>query len=404
MEETTALYEQIKTGALAGPPTTQAGSHHGNGQLPHVKASPVPSPLVPFSLPPAVIPSQPGAGAHGRPRVDWTQFPKRPICSGRHTEFTQLYQWLVADTACLVSLFGLGGQGKTTLAAHLAWSLADGGPFERIIWRSLVNAPPFSTMLQGWLAFLGDEPVAPLPRHVDEQLALLLGHLRQQRCLLILDNVECVLQNSFPAGAFRAGYEAYGQLMHQIVQNVHQGCLVLISRIRPRGFDTLEMAAAGVQSLHVQGLTTGTGAELLYRWGLTGSDEAIAALMARYSGHPLCLKLAAMTVQEFFAGNLEAFLNHTLPIFDDLRIVLDQQFVRLSAPEKEVLLCLASAHQPMPYQALCDTLRLPPSQPTLLEAVRALQRRSLLTTGAEGLYLPNVVTEYIARYVSETVH
>src|SRR5206468_11347822 len=97
MEETTALYEQIKAGTLAGPPARKASSHHADGQ----------------SLPTngRLAPSQPGILAV--PQVDWTQFPKQPACSGRDTELTQLYQWLVTDEACLVGLFGLGGQGKT---------------------------------------------------------------------------------------------------------------------------------------------------------------------------------------------------------------------------------------------------------------------------------------------------
>jgi hypothetical protein len=191
--------------------------------------------------------------------------------------------------------------------------------------------------------------------------------------------------------------------MSQIAHSIHRSCLVLISRERPQGFDTQEMAAGDVRSLHVQGLMEDAVARLLGTWGLPSSDDTIAALMRRYGGHPLALKLVAMTVQELFAGNLEAFLSTTLPIFEDLRIVLDQQFVRLSALEKEILLRLASAPPPMSFQALCDTLRQPPLKPTLLEAVRALQRRSLLTIGAEGLSLPNVVTAYIAHNMHETV-
>ena len=76
-------------------------------------------------------------------------------------------------------------------------------------WLSLVNSPPFSTVLQGWLAFHGDEQVAPLPRHVDEQLALLLAHLQRQRCLLILDNVESVLYDSGEAVMWLTGYKPY---------------------------------------------------------------------------------------------------------------------------------------------------------------------------------------------------
>jgi hypothetical protein len=217
---------------------------------------------------------------------------------------------------------------------------------------------------------------------------LLSAYLQRQRCLLILDNVESLLYDGVEAVVWRAGYKPYSQLISQIAHNMHQRCLVLISRERPQELDTQEMATGDVRSLHVQGLTEDTVVHLLRTWGLTSNHDTVPALMARYGGHPLALKLVAITVQEFFAANMEGFLSHTLPIFDDLRTVLEQQFVRLSALEKEILLCLASAQQPMPFQALCDTLRRPPSKPTPLEAVRALRRRSLLTSGAEGLYLP----------------
>ncbi len=386
MEETTALYEQIKAGTLAGPPAREASSHHADSQ----------------SLPTngRLAPSQPGTLAVPQvvPQVDWTQFPKQPACSGRDTELTQLYQWLVTDEACLVGLFGLGGQGKTTLAAQLAWSLAENGPFARILWRSLGNAPPFSTVLQGWLAFLSDASGAPLPHHVDEQLALLFACLQQQRCLLILDSVECIWRDDLPAETSRAGYEAYGQLMHQMVHTVHQSCLMLISRIRPHGFDTLAMATPAVQSLHVRGLTDDTSAHLLHTWGLTGSHDTMATLLERCSGHPLTLKLVAMTVHGLLAGDLEAFCSDALPIFDDIRTVFDQQFIKLSALEKEIMLRLAEARQPIPLQTLRDTLSQPPSQPILLEALRTLQRRSLLETGAAGLRVPHLMTEYITHY------
>src|SRR5262249_28052497 len=332
------------------------------------------------------------------PQVDWTQFPKQPICSGRDIEIAQLSQWLVTDRAGLVGLFGLGGQGKTTLAAQLAWSVVENGPFARILWRSLKNAPPFSTMLQGWLAFLSDAPVTPLPHHVDEQLALLFTCLQQQRCLLILDDVECVWGDDPAAETFRAGYEAYGQLMHQMVHTVHQSCLMLISRIRPHAFDTLAMATPEVQSLHVRGLTDDASTHLLHTWGLAGSHNATAALLERCSGHPLTLKLVAMTVQGLLGGNLEAFGSDVLQPFNDLRTVFDQQFTRLSVMEKEIMLRLAEARQPVSLQTLRDTLSQPPSHPILLEALRTLQRRSLLETGAAGLHVPYLVTEYLTHY------
>ncbi|WP_218673766.1 AfsR/SARP family transcriptional regulator, partial [Candidatus Entotheonella palauensis] len=122
MADTTALYEQIKAGALAMPP------------------------------PKAIATALPRRAAE----VDWSDFPKRTPFYGRHDELATLRHWLLDEQACLVGLFGIGGQGKTALAAELAWSLIDesqaqpkapdssqaNGAFDRILWRSLVNAPP----------------------------------------------------------------------------------------------------------------------------------------------------------------------------------------------------------------------------------------------------------------------
>ena len=138
--------------------------------------------------------------------------------------------------------------------------------------------------------------------------------------------------------------------------------------------------------------------------GLSGSHEALTALMARYSGHPLALKLVAMTGQELFAGDLEAFVTDDSPIFDDIRNVLDQQFVTLSPLEKEIMIWLAVKREPMSFQTLQDSLLRLPSKSALLESLRALQRRSLLETCELGFGVQNVVKEYISNYMRETVN
>lgn len=366
MAETTAIYEQIKANTLP--------------------------------LPQAVMPLSPQPDARTNPRVDWTTFPKRRPCCGRHTELAQLHQWLVTEEACVVGIFGLGGQGKTTLVAHLARALAEDGPvrrFERIIWRSLVNAPPFTTVLQGWLTCLSDQQITRVPSHVDEQLAVLFDHLRQQRCLLVMDNVECILHHGTLGGEFRPGYEAYGQMLHQVGYREHCSSLVYISRERPEAFDTLAAGTGGVRALHLGGLSADAGEQLLHMQGISDSHEAIRTLIARYAGHPLALKLAAMTVQELFVGDLEAFLTGTPVIFGNMRQVLDQQCATLSPVEQEVLRRLATHHEPVLLPTLWDNLSPSLPQYALLEALRGLQRRSLLEIKKDGFGLPNVVTEYV---------
>lgn len=372
MKETSTLYEQIKADALVFPHTA-----------------------TPFS---------PLLGARGGPQVDWTEFPKRVPYYGRHAELTQLYQWLTEKDMSLVGIFGLGGQGKTALATHLTWKLAEDEyvepshkdvrdqEFDCIIWRSLANAPPFSATLQRWLTFLSDHHVTQVPHHVDEQLALLFDQLRQQRCLLILDSVECLLDDD----AFQPDFKAYWQLIQQLNQRMHRSRLLLISRVRPREFDALCTNADRVQSMHLYGLTEDASDQLIQTQGICGSDEAIRALAVRYSGHPLALQLAAITVKEFFSGDLDAFLAGAPLIFDDLRTILDQQLATLPPLGRQIIKQLASRHKPIMLQTLQDNLSYSPLQHTLLEALRTLQNRSLLETSQHGLSIQNVVSDYIA--------
>ncbi|MDH3602684.1 MAG: hypothetical protein OEU26_23980, partial [Candidatus Tectomicrobia bacterium] len=330
---------------------------------------------------------------------------------------SQLHQWTEVEGASLVGIFGLGGQGKTTLTTDLVWRLVEQKPatavnngieaqrFERIVWRSLVNGPLFSEVLMGWLSFLGDQPVTSVPPQIDEQLALLFDHLRRHRCLLILDNVEQILlQENASSEAFRSSYEAYKQVFQQLSQRVHRSCLLLISRVQPKGFDTLDIDSDGVHTLHLHGLSSEAGKQLLRKQRLIGSTDAIRTLMARYSGHPLALKLVTMTVQQFFAGDLEAFLNHESLLADDVCQILDEQFMSLSVLEQKILFYLAAHAAPTLFPALQNDLSPSASRHALLDALRALQRRSLLEIGEDGFRLPHVVSTYLHTDAREVVN
>jgi predicted ATPase len=233
---------------------------------------------------------------------------------GRTAELAQLQGWLVEDRCRLVAILGLGGMGKTTLAAQAVRSLAD--QFEVVIWRSLVNAPPPAELLSPLLQLLTQEDQV-IPQSLDEQLRLFLHALEQRRILLVLDNLESILAAD-TAGAYRAGYEPYGQLIRQIATRNHQSHLLLTSRERPHGFALLEGDSHLVRSLPLAGLDETAGQALLARRGLHRvTAEAVneaAALIERYSGNPLALKLVAETVEAIFGGDIAEFLTEaTIP-------------------------------------------------------------------------------------------
>jgi WD40 repeat protein/DNA-binding SARP family transcriptional activator len=384
--ETTALYEQIRDGKLsrgalyASLPGSSTGGRGSKGEISIAPQLPSPPALV---------------------RQDWGEAPTVYAFYGRQAEVAALTRWLVRDHCRLVAVLGMGGLGKTALATTVARALVD--QFDYVLWRSLLNAPLLDEILRPWLQFLSAHTLTDLPDSLDGQLALLFGYLRQHRCLLVLDNLESLLQQNGRAGQFRPGYEGYGQLILRMGQSEHQSCLLLTSREQPRGMDRLEGSTPAVRSLQLAGLAADSGQALMQARGLSGPSELSTALVERYSGNPLALELMTCTIQELFDGDLATFLGQEVPIFDDIREVLDQQFVRLSALEREILVWLAIEREGIPVETLAENFARPPSRRTLLEALRSLRRRSLLEKNVAGFTLQNVVIEYLTDRLVETV-
>ncbi|MEZ4658764.1 MAG: pentapeptide repeat-containing protein, partial [Caldilineaceae bacterium] len=205
------------------------------------------------------------------------------------------------------------------------------------------------------------------------------------------------------AGAYRPGYEPYGQLLQHMATLEHRSHLLLTSRERPRGYGRLERDVYPVKSLPLLGLDHAAGHQLFLERGLFGNDNQEALLIARYSGNPLALKLVADTIDEIFGGDIAEFLVDDTLIFDDIRTVLDQHFARLTDLEQQLLFWLAIERQVTPLATLRSNLLKPPQQRVLLETLRNLQRHSLVERHEGGFALQNVVTEYFTdRLVLET--
>jgi WD40 repeat protein len=317
-------------------------------------------------------------------RLDWGEAVDISHFAGRSAELATLSRWLQEENCRAIAILGMGGMGKTALSVKLALQLQD--CFDLVVWRSLRNAPPLSELLADLLQFFSLDRLTNLPTTPTSQIRQLMERLRCQRCLLILDNWETLLRSSAGtqreiAGQYREGYNDYGELLKQIAETAHQSVIVLTSREKPAEIATLEGETLPVRTLFLEGLPDPVAIDIFKAKGLFGSEAEYHHLSQLYQGNPLALKIVATAIQDIFAGEIGDFLAQKTVIFNGVRVLLDEQFQRLSNLEREVMYWLAINREPVSLEELRADFVVPISTSKLLEVLESLRRRSLIEIG-----------------------
>jgi WD40 repeat protein/transcriptional regulator with XRE-family HTH domain len=335
-------------------------------------------------------------------KEDWDESPAVEHFYGREQELARVLHWIESERCRVIAITGLGGIGKTSFAIKAARLAMTG--FQRVWWRSLQNPPPVEQLVASCLHFLLSEQHLELPSQLDQQITLLIEVLREQRCLLILDNAESLLQPQQSAGHYQPAYAGYGQLIRKIGEVQHQSCLLVTSREKSEEIAQLEGDASPVRVLPLSGLKAGDSRALLQDRHLQGTDEDWTVLTWLYRGNPLALKLIAGPIGEVFQGNIAGFLQEEASVFGDLHRLLEQQFARLSALELEIVYWLAIEREEIDLDTLRADITRPLAKGAFLDALASLRRRSLVEMRKEGhLMLQPVILEDATSRLIETV-
>jgi DNA-binding CsgD family transcriptional regulator len=329
-----------------------------------------------------------GSASTDEREAAWQDFPDIPTFYGRTEELEVLKQWVTIDRCRVVAVVGMAGVGKTALVAKLVHELAV--EFDRVVWLNLGYVPPFPQTLTRLLAGLGR--TTSTVGSAAEGIWQLVEQLRHQRCAIVLDGLEAMLQAEEFAGRYAPEHQVYRDLIKTIAQTDHQSCLCLTSQEKTPEIAAIASPNSSVRCLQIGGLDAGSAQSILIDRGLS-HQKNILHLIELYRGNPLALKMVSSTIAEIFNGNIDEFLQGSSLFIGDFGEIISGQFQRLSALEHQILYALALERQPMTFLQLRDVCASWASTSKLAQALDSLGRRSLLEKTPAGFTLGQAIAK-----------
>jgi len=329
-------------------------------------------------------------------QIDLGEAPEIFTFYDRAHELATLEHWIIQDHCHLVQLLGICGIGKTSLAIRLIDKIQT--HFDRIIYRSLRFSPTLETTLTNLLQIFSQSSEIPQEvrgNHGEIAPTEILNHLRQNRCLIILDDVQTLFSSNQLAGQYKSDYEDYHRFFQLISEVSHNSCFLLISSEKPREIASLEKENYPCRSFILGSL--GMAAKEILREYQLSDEEDWETLINTYQSHPFWLEMTASLIRDLFGGRVSDFLQYELILDESLQSHLSQIFSRLTEPEVAVITELAQETEPLTLSKILNRLNLSPSDS--INLTRSIGRRFLLETQEQGKTTLFTLNPVVAQYV-----
>ncbi|WP_066380059.1 ATP-binding protein [Anabaena sp. CA = ATCC 33047] len=290
----------------------------------------------------------------------------------RNSELQTIYNWIFNQNTNLISILGLYGIGKTTLVKRFVDLHLD--KFDVIIWRCLKYPKSLDLLIDDLLDVCQRE----VKKTIDDKLKQLFKLFREQRCLIILDDVQNIFVSGEFAGQYKTEYQDYQNFFSLMTRIEHQSSVILISEEKSTEMESLNQDLYPIQSLELSGLNN---VDILHNIGLN-KDETWLNLVNLYAGNPAYLKSIAISIKNIFDGKVSEFISENeLVITKDMQSLFAEVFNKKISPiEQEIILSLSKFDQPVTREYLKANLkeRLELSSTNFINGLESLQRRFLV--------------------------
>ncbi|TAF05353.1 MAG: ATP-binding protein, partial [Oscillatoriales cyanobacterium] len=205
---------------------------------------------------------------------DLTLAPKITSFYDRTTELQTLSHWLIDQNLHLVSVLGLSGIGKTTLVKQFVDLNLQ--KFDVVIWKNLKLSQSLDAIINEIITGVDRDSI-----QTDNKLTQFFNLLRQQRCLIVLDDFQELFIKGELAGEFKTESKNFQNLLKMMTNLEHQSSFILISQEQCQEMISLDEDLYPIKCLDLQGLDN---TEIFKKWGLK-DDDSWAELSDMYGGN-----------------------------------------------------------------------------------------------------------------------
>ena len=307
----------------------------------------------------------------------------------RTQEIDILKTTIVNSDITAISIVGLPGIGKTTLASQLIRQLhTEKTPFACAAWQSLESAtgkaPPCDRTIDSLLFTLSNGDItaaAKAQNDCGKKTENLLKILREKPYLLIFDRADTLLKagEAKAASYFADDCAEYAWLFKQLLETEHQSKIIFTSRE-----SLAELPPTVTREIQLNGLDRDAAVTLLQSFNLTANPEELAEICDRYCGHPKALQLVAALIRDDseFQGNVGMFLhNRDWLLIRDIERLIDEMIARLGDGEQTCLSRISvyqTSEYPLSFAEISAQMPEVSKYELKENIIQALKRRQLL--------------------------